>query len=257
MKKIKSMSIIMTMVIIVFALSAGKVMAYSDVYFTGIGGMTFSGSGAATGSTFVFDLGGVISSATTPAGISTTYTSDAVVGKYINFFDTGTTTQAIFTLGSDLGNGVWSLGNQEVTVAVSSKALGSGTQYFSGTLIASTIDFTTGTITWDIGTTAATINTSVTSSTLGSLANSDNDTHYAAITSMIFDITNSSLIAWLSGSSTEGDASYTAAKITVSPEPGEWALMLIGLCMIGFSIYRRQNAQAALALPEWQNVRMT
>jgi hypothetical protein len=242
MKMLKRISILMTTIMIGLTLCAGEVMAYSDVYFSGIGGITFVGAGGPTvGSTFSFDLGGVISSATTPGGYYTNWAADAVVGKYINFFNTGTTNQATFTLAADLGNDIWSLGNQEVTVSVTSKAFGVGLgniQYYSGTLIARTINFDTGTINWDIGTTPAYINTSVNSPTLGILANNDNDTHYASITNMIFDTTNPNLITWLAGGSAWADASYTAT-VTVSPEPGEWALMLVGLGMIGFAIYRK------------------
>ncbi len=43
-----------------------------------------------------------------------------------------------------------------------------------------------------------------------------------------------------------------ATNVTVVPEPAEWALMIVGLGLIGFSVYRKQYN---VALPEWQNVR--
>jgi hypothetical protein len=238
MQKFKRLGFMVTMAMMGFALMTGKALAYSDVYFSGMGSIIFSGSGANTGSTFYFDAG-LVSSATSPwGGVANTFGSDPVVGKWVNFFDAGTTTKAVFTLGSNLGGSVWSLGDQTAAISVSNLSSGGGTKFFSGPLIAKTIDFATGIITWGTTTTTATINSAVNSNILGLLSNSDNDPHYAAISSMAFDVAN--LSTWLTtgGLSGESDAAY-AANITVTPEPGEWALILMGLGLIGFSIYRK------------------
>jgi hypothetical protein len=79
---------------------------------------------------------------------------------------------------------------------------------------------------------------------LGSTANL---TMTFAITGAVFD--------FVTGATNTGAFSSMQAafgQVTAAPEPGEWALMLVGMGLIGFTIYRKKYQ---VALPEWQNVR--
>jgi hypothetical protein len=108
-----------------------------------------------------------------------------------------------------------------------------------------------GTITWSPVTTLVLTGdgTALGSTTLGALALGS-----PASLTMSFVIT-SGVYDFVTGVSTTGtNASMKAAfdQVTAAPEPGEWALMLVGMGLIGFTIYRKKYQ---VALPEWQNVR--
>lgn len=243
MKKIKCVGVIMAAVMMAFALLASEVMAYSDVSFSVeqqlVGGpINFTGAGANTGSTFYFEPGKVYSANSPQRGAVTSASLDAIVGKWVNI----TTVGGVFTLGAGSGL-IWDLGGQSGTISVTQRADGTGIQYFSGEVIAKTINFETGTIIWEPGTTLATINTTVNSYVLGILNNNDNDPHLAAISSMTFDYASlGGPGGWITATdpAATGAAGYMAT-VTVTPEPGEWALMLVGLGLIGFSIYRKNT----------------
>jgi hypothetical protein len=108
-----------------------------------------------------------------------------------------------------------------------------------------------GTITWNPVTTLALTGdgTALGSTTLGALdlGSTANLTMTFAITGAVFD--------FVTGATNTGAFSSMQAafgQVTAAPEPGEWALMLVGMGLIGFTIYRKKYQ---VALPEWQNVR--
>ncbi len=245
MKKLKRIGLMMTMVMIGFALLTGEAVAYSDAYFTMTGGMfglkfTASGSGVQN-STFTFantnqmqvaaayipQLGGL-----TPA--------DPLIGAYASIFNAGGLTGK-FTIGTQnltAGLDTWNIVDSAATIKVSSGAGGTGVNYFTATVKPLTIDLASGYINWGIGDTVAAFNNTISSEILGILSNSDNDPHYPIMGALSYY--NYPLVAntlHTSGSAFQG----FAANVTVVPEPGEWALMLAGLGLIGFSIYRKHT----------------
>jgi hypothetical protein len=109
----------------------------------------------------------------------------------------------------------------------------------------------TGTISWNPVTNLALTDagTTLSSPTLNAFDLGSN----ASLT-MSFVIT-SGVYNFVTGSSLDNIGTQLKAQlgqVTAAPEPGEWTLMLVGMGLIGFTIYRKKYQ---VALPEWQNVR--
>jgi len=109
----------------------------------------------------------------------------------------------------------------------------------------------TGTITWNpvtnLALTAA--GTALNSPTLNAfdLGSNANLTMSFAITSGVYNF-----VTGVTTNNIGADLKAKLDQVTAAPEPGEWALMLVGMGLIGFTIYRKKYQ---VALPEWQNVR--
>jgi hypothetical protein len=261
MKYIKRFCLMMTVAMIGFALLTGEAMAYSDAYFNFSGSslslkFTAAGGGSIQNSKFTFmNTGGMrIDSAYIPqmGGLTD---QDPLVGAYVSIFSPGGTGQ--FTVGSQyFGGGIntWNIVDSTATIKVSSAAGGAGINYFTGTLTPLTIDLNTGYINWGLSGTLATYNNTINSEILGILGNSDNDPHYAVLGNMSYyhydAVANFLLTGGTGATRTEG----FGASVTVVPEPGEWALILAGLGLIGFSIHRRGGR---FEMPETFNLRMS
>lgn len=168
-----------------------------------------------------------------------------VAGAYLSFSGANTYT---FTPGA--GNSLFSLSG-----GATSFTLTNGTAtYLTGTATAFSLDISggstgTGTITWN-----PTSITSIDNSSISSTILSQFTTGAASLTTSF--AMNTAITTYLASNTSGGSATSQLAgsfsQATAAPEPGEWALMLVGLGLIGFTIYRKQYQ---VALPEWQNVR--
>ncbi len=245
MKTLKHMGWVMTMVMTASVLFIGEAAAYSDAYFSIGGGSTaikFTGYGTGiTGSQFVFanNISSQVYTANIPqrGGPVDDPLIEPFVGKYVSIIGSS----GAFTIGSEIGSNVWNIAPQTATIKVTSSSGGAGTVYFSGAVKATSIDLTNGYIFWDLGNTGATIgDTSPTSEILSILRNSDNDIHYTLMKNMSYS-NKENIFALLAGSTAGTRTGSYSADVTVVPEPGEWALMLAGLGLIGFSVYRKNT----------------
>ncbi len=139
----------------------------------------------------------------------------------------------------EIAPGVWSLtaytSTEEAKILV-----GSGKRYFEGTSIATYIDFNNGEIGWDPITDFSIRNTSSRKSeTLEAF--SDFSTLH-----MDFTFTTSpELQAWVDNPDKKYFKTDYKTKIhtsvTATPEPGQWALMLSGLGVLGFAVYKKKK----------------
>ena len=251
MKNLKRIGLLMTMALLGVVLLTGEVMAYSDAYFTISGDMfglqfTSSGSGVQS-STFTFsnDDQMKVAAAYIPqlGGLTP---KDPLRGAYVSIFNAGGLTGK-FTIGAQnttAGSDTWDIVDSAATIKVSSGTGGTGVNYFTATVKPLTIDLASGYINWGLGDTVATFNNTISSEILGILSNSDNDPHYPIMGALSYY--NYPTVANTLKSSGGSTFQGFAANVTVVPEPGEWALMLAGLGLIGFSIYRK-NPQFELA----------
>lgn len=260
MKKLRHIGLMMTMAMVGVALLTVEVMAYSDAYFevtgSGLGKVIFTASGSGvTGGTFTFSNNA--SQRVTLAYIPQQggpVDTDPLVGKYVSIVGSA----GAFEIGSKVigSSNNWNLVPEKAaaTISVSSGAGGSGTVYFSGDVKATTIDLDTGAILWDPGITAATFNALPDSEILSILRNSDNDTHYTLLNTFAYNLIDPIRTLLTSGAAGSTGTSTFSGNVTVVPEPGEWALLLAGLGVIGFSIYRKN---ARFDLTEASDFRMS
>jgi hypothetical protein len=233
---------IVTMVMMTFALLTGEVMAYSDAYFKVTGEMTFTaaGGGSVEGSQFTFSNNDVsfVSGVTVPHPVG----ADPLKFKYVSIVgELGN-----FVIGSQIGtSNIWNILPQTATLKVSSNEGSTGpgnTDYFTGEVKATTINLTDGQILWDLGSTVATFtNTTPASEILNILSNSDNDPHYTLLRNFTYNNVASISTLLTSGAAGSTSGGTYTGYATVVPEPGEWALIIVGFGLLGFSVYRKNH----------------
>jgi hypothetical protein len=139
----------------------------------------------------------------------------------------GTATPGVYSL---------SLVSGTNTVKVSDDVIYPGS-YFSALATALQIDFNTHTIAWsDLSSVSFNNALTPTSDTLTDLQ--ARATEYQFTSFNFQTLTNES--NWLAGTDkTTKNTPYYAKMEGFAPEPGEWALMLVGLGMLGFYLHRR------------------
>jgi hypothetical protein len=121
------------------------------------------------------------------------------------------------------------------TNTVKTQNLSGSSVYFSALATALQINLNTHSITWS-DVTGVSINNTIGSTALTDLAASST----YAFTTFNFESLGTEN-AWLTGSAGSYNARYYSnlEGFAAAPEPGEWALMLIGLGVLGFYLHRR------------------
>ncbi|MCK9364896.1 MAG: PEPxxWA-CTERM sorting domain-containing protein [Syntrophales bacterium] len=249
----------MFLVFITALLVSANAFAYSDIYYSvGTGGgydkptMELRVARQNINSPIVRTLTfneGTISSSSYSSPVA-----DPIVGN-LSYIATDYPGGAFsYELKNEIGTtGVWDLTNSDgspmnATIYAYDAV---GTVYFQGEVLAKTIDLVNGNIAWEAVAEPEFPNTLAGSETLAQLKYYVNNT---ILTNFSF-AGSGALAIWMRQSITSGyisqDLNYST-NVTVVPEPAEWALMIVGLGMIGFSVYRKRYR---MALPEWQNVR--
>jgi hypothetical protein len=164
---------------------------------------------------------------------------DPIVGAWQTLYGPSHTSWD-YILVSQILPGVWSLDSDAEKIVLTTNVgdYGTPSQYLiSGWATAQTIDFNTGTLTWGPVTGLTTQNL-IGSSTLTDFAG------YSTGSLTMSFITDTALRNWVQApTATAQDRSYSAT-LTGVPEPATWVLMMAGLGLMGYTLYRRQDAIA-------------
>ncbi len=236
----------------------GNVFAYSDIFYhvtstyaPGAGtGMELRTSKIVFPSSLTRTLsfnGGTIT--------GSSYPPDPIVGLYSSIITPYYLSSGVFSyqLRNEIGTGVWSLTDQNGNPMAATVYGGNATTgeiYFQGDVMATTIDLVNGIINW-----ATVANPTFPTALPGSETLAQLQYYVDNTILTTFRFTGSEALAtWMRNPSNGITSAWLdyATNVTVVPEPAEWALMIVGLGLIGFSVYRKQYN---VALPEWQNVR--
>ncbi|MHB8092106.1 MAG: PEPxxWA-CTERM sorting domain-containing protein [Syntrophales bacterium] len=252
----------MFLVFITALLVSANVFAYSDIYYS----VGTPGTEAPTMELRVANYGSLKTVTFNAGQISSSSYSNPVVDPIVGnmssivtpYFEASSAFS--YQLRNEIGTtGVWSLTdasgnpmNAAITAASTDNPYDpSRVVYFQAEVRAKTIDLINGNIAWEAVANPTFPNTLAGSETLAQLQYYVNNT---ILTNFSF-VGSESLASWMRTTSKSGFESKSldySTNVTVVPEPAEWALMIIGLGMIGFSVYRKRYR---MALPEWQNVR--
>ena len=140
------------------------------------------------------------------------------------------------------GSNIWTLStsasddsqNKPLNIFIGSEW--GGTPYITGTVVAETIDFNTGVLNFSQVTDLETQNEDLLNSPV-----LDEFSQYSTGTFSFEFATSSTLANWVRHPwSSYWNTTYRTTLAAV-PEPEEWALILVGFSLIGFSLYRKQS----------------
>ena len=222
-RRIKKMTVFLMAVMMVFIASTG---AWAISYIAGddssnttikLTSLTTSGGHVATGTLqFYSTIGTNVTAPITDATISNSY--QLISGTYALTY---------------VSNGIYSLGSGTSNVSLNSDEFAAGTTYMTALATALTINFLTNTITWGSVTSVNVTTAGLDSTVLQEFATDSS----VAFTSFTFE-ENSNESAWLSGTKSTISLRYSS-ELTATPEPEEWALMLIGLALMGYYLHRK------------------
>lgn len=152
--------------------------------------------------------------------------TDAVISNAYQFIS-GTYTM------TQVGSGVYSLSGGSTNISVNADEFAAGASYMTALARALTINFNTNTITWgDV--TNVNVTTAGEASAILQDFMTDNVFAFASFT--FEENTNES--AWLAGTRTSISLRYQS-ELAGAPEPAEWALMLLGLFLMGYYLHRK------------------
>lgn len=173
---------------------------------------------------------------TTSAG-----TGDPLVGSRQVVWIPSHPTQFDYRMVDEISPGVWTVSTSTTNDAVNEPLnifIGSewgGTPYITGTVVAETIDFNTGVLNFGAVTNLETQNEGLLNSPV-----LNEFSQYSTGTFSFEFATSSALASWVSNPwSSYWNTTYRTTLAAV-PEPEEWALMMVGVTLLGFSIYRKQ-----------------
>ncbi len=222
MKRILSISSAAIVIGVVFAI-AGQVWAYPSLDVAGgSGSLKFT----VWGSTVRLD---VISKKITDTSYGP---KDPLVGKYQQIY-IPTHMNYDYTLGRGSG-GIYELVGGSAVYRVTDKQSVDSATYLQGALTALTIDFNLGIINWSpVSDLKASNVESLGSPTLKEFSN-----YSTGLMTFSFD-SSDSLKKWISNPQHYYETSYDS-QLTATPEPATWMLILLGTCLLGFSLYRKQ-----------------
>ena len=175
--------------------------------------------------------------------------SAPVVGSYQFIYIPERASGYDYILVAELEPGIWSLSKDLATIRLTQKNQLNQTspdKYLEGYATAQTIDFNKGIVTWGDVTNLQTFN-------VGSSATLKEFSQYSTGTLAMSFVTDESLRAWVSSPGRNETRAYSTTlsggTFTGAPEPAEWALLLIGLAMIGHAFYRRRGERSVSIRP--------
>jgi hypothetical protein len=238
--------------LLLMLLLGGNVYAYSDIFYsvgTGAPGtgpiMELRTANFKALRTLTFNVGQVSASSYSIP------TSDPIIGQFNSITTAYYNLTGAFSyqLRNEVGTtGVWHLtdqfGNPMVaTITAASAADPSDPArvvYFQADVKATTIDLVNGTIAWEAVSKPTFPDALAGSETMAQLQYYVDN---AILTSFQF-AGSTALATWMreTSASVASKQLEFSTNVTVVPEPAEWALMLAGLGLIGFSIYRRRSS---------------
>jgi len=222
------MAILMVLCMTGIAGAVGSLVGYYEAGKADFSSGNLSLEAYYEGSTKYIDFPLTSSNRLTGTGI----TGDSLVNGRIYQVLSGVYSLTETSSGSKIYNLSLTEGSNTVKVTRDSIYPGS---YFSALATALQIDFNTHTISWsDLS--SVSFNNTISSTTLTNLQTLA--TQYQFTSFNFQTLTNES--NWLKGTDTDSkNTPYYAKMEGFAPEPGEWALILIGLTMLGFYLHRR------------------
>ena len=164
--------------------------------------------------------------------------TDPLVGKYETIYSPTHSTYDFTITRSASGSYIYTASNDALVLRAQSSSYG-GTKYLQGSMTATQIDFTTGTITWSTVTDLTLLSNGINSSTLSDFSSYDTGTLQFS-----FDTTN--VLKWLDNPSGYIQRTFsttlTGGSVSGVPEPGTWLLMIVGFIVMGFMARRHMPA---------------
>ncbi|RJQ54700.1 MAG: hypothetical protein C4530_16835 [Desulfobacteraceae bacterium] len=188
-------------------------------------------------------FGSPVLSSAYPATIADTSAGgDPLVGSEQIVWIPSHPTQFDYRLVAEISSGVWTLSTSLKGIAseplqISIGSASGATPYITGTVVAETIDFNKGVLNFGAVTNLQTQNENLLNSPV-----LNEFSQYATGTFSFEFATNEHLAKWVRNSRSIGSkTTYYRTTLTAVPEPQEWAMMLVGFTLIGFSIYRNRS----------------